>query len=99
MLAADLLQSLINKAWMDGLISLPINQPASEDFPVIQYADDTLIILPACQQELQTIKGILDSYARATGLKINYTKSQLMPINVDAQKTMNLANALGCQVG
>ena len=56
---------------MDGLISLPINQPALEDYPVIQYADDTLIILPASQQELQTIKGILDSYARATGLKIN----------------------------
>ena len=84
---------------MDGLISLPINQPASEDYPVIQYADDTLIILHACQQELQTIKGILDSYARATGLKINYTKSQLMPINVNAQKTLDLANALGCQVG
>lgn len=66
---------------------------------VIQYADDTLIILPANQQELQIIKEIIDSYARATGLKINYAKSQLMPINVNAQKTLDLANALGCQVG
>ena len=30
-LAADLLQSLVNRAWLDGLISLPINQPASKD--------------------------------------------------------------------
>ena len=98
-LAADLLQSLINKAWLDGLISLPINQPALEDYPVVEYADYTLIILPANQQELQTIKEILDFYARATGLKINYAKSQLLPINVKPQKTFDLANALGCQVG
>ena len=70
-LAADLLQSLINKAWRDGLVSVPINQPTSEHYPIVQYADDTLIILPADQHELQTIKVILDSYARATGLKIN----------------------------
>ena len=76
MLAADLLSSLINKAWLDGLILLPINQPASEEYPVVQYADNRLIILPANQQELQTIKDILDSYARATSLKINYAKSQ-----------------------
>ena len=57
------------------------------------------IILPANHQDLQTIKEILDSYARATGLKINYAKYQLMPINVNAQKTLDLANALGCQVG
>ena len=55
-----------------------------------------LIILPANQHELQTIKEILDSYAQATGLKINYAKSQLMPINVNAQKTLDMANALGC---
>ena len=84
---------------MDGLISLPINQPTSEDYPVVQYADDTLIILLANQHELLAINEILDSYARATGLKINYAKSQLMPINVNAQKTLDLANALGCQVG
>ena len=43
-LAADLLQCIINKAYRDGLLlaPLPIN---GMDFPIIQYADDTLLIL------------------------------------------------------
>jgi hypothetical protein len=40
-LAADLLQSLINKAKDMGLLSLPINVGYTLDFPIIQYADDT----------------------------------------------------------
>ena len=97
-IAGDLLQYVINEMCSRNILSLPIPTSAN-DYPIVQYADDTLIILPADQHELQTIKVILDSYARATGLKINYAKSQLMPINVNAQKTLDLANALGCQVG
>ena len=81
-LVADLLQSLINKAYSEGPINLPINQPALENFPVIQYVGDTIIVLPADSNELQTIKAIMHSYAKATCLKINYEKSKLMLINV-----------------
>jgi len=45
-LAADLLQSIVNKAVQLNLLKLPIPAP-SQDFPIIQYADDTLIILEA----------------------------------------------------
>jgi hypothetical protein len=43
-LAVDLLQSILNKAMMQGLIEAPLNCPSCPDFPVIQYADDTLIV-------------------------------------------------------
>jgi hypothetical protein len=39
---------------------------ASEDFPVIQYADDTLVVLPAEPAQLATLKTILDAYAQST---------------------------------
>ena len=42
-LAADLLQSVINDAKTEGRLNLPIPTNASSDFPVIQYADDTLL--------------------------------------------------------
>ena len=90
---------MINQAWMEGKLSFPTSPPASEDYPVIQYADDTLIILPASPEELITVKLILDSYAKATGLKINYGKSQLMPINISDNEVQDLASLLGCQVG
>jgi hypothetical protein len=40
-LAADLLQSLPNKAKDVGILNLPIRVGYTEDFPIIQYADDT----------------------------------------------------------
>lgn len=98
-LAADILQSLINKAWREGHLQLPIDQPASADFSVIQYADDTILILPAESEQLLTIYQHLESYARAAGLKINFHKSQLVPVNVVPEKTSELATVLGCQVG
>lgn len=98
-LAADILQSLINRAWADGHLTLPIEQPASEDFPVIQYADDTILVLPAQNSQLLIIHQILESYAKATGLKINYHKSQLIPVNVAADRAQELADVLGCTVG
>lgn len=54
-LAADLLQSIINKAKEEGIISLPIPTNGNY-FPVIQYADDTLIIMPAIQKEIFCLK-------------------------------------------
>lgn len=94
-----MLQALVNSACSEGLLSLLINQPAFEDFPIIQYADDTLIVLPADFGELQSLKNILDAYANATGMKINYHKSQLVQINVDTARANDLASVLGCQVG
>ena len=46
-LAADLLQSVLNKAMAHGLLSAPLEVPSCRDFPVIQYADDTLLVMQA----------------------------------------------------
>lgn len=44
-LAADLLQSIINRARVQGPLNLPIPLQYSTDFPILQYADDTIIIM------------------------------------------------------
>jgi hypothetical protein len=41
-LVADLLQSIVNKERIEGLLQLPIHVGYTQDFPIIQYADDTL---------------------------------------------------------
>jgi hypothetical protein len=46
-LAAELLQIVINKAWIEGEITLPLDRSFGQDYPILQYADDTLIIFPA----------------------------------------------------
>jgi hypothetical protein len=98
-LAADLLQSIINKARLWNLLKLPLPDIGDQDFPIVQYADDTLLILEACPKQLFFLKAILNSFASATGLKVNYNKSNMFPINVSPEKMVILSRTFNCQIG
>jgi len=98
-LAADLLQSIVNKAKDRGLLRLPIPQRAGSEFPIVQYADDTLMVLEACPRQLFVLKALLNSFADSTGLKVNYSKSSIYPINVAPEKMELLSGTLNCQIG
>ena len=98
-LAADLLQAAINDAFARDLIKLPFPCTTQKEYPVIQYADDTILAMPACPTQATIIKGILTDYATSIGLKINLHKSTLVPINCDETLYTNLANIFGCVVG
>ena len=45
-LVAELLQYVINDACSQGFLHIPLPQPTS-DFPIIQYVDDTLLLMQA----------------------------------------------------
>jgi hypothetical protein len=95
-LAVDLLQSLVNEALHKGIISLPLASSYGQAYPIVQYADDTLIIMPADARQLFFLKGLLQSYAMAIGLKVNFSKSFIVPINMPEDKVEVLAGTLGC---
>ena len=96
-LASELLQYMVNKAWLDGIISLPLDNSFGLKFPIIQYADDTLIILPARPNQLLALKSILEDFTAITGLKVNYGKSSLVPINISEDRCAELAEILTCK--
>jgi len=98
-IVADLLQSIVNHAKERGLLNLPIRLQSTQDFPIIQYADDTLLILEADARQLLVLKGLLQSFGSSTGLKVNYSKSLLVPINISEQKLEHLARTFNCQKG
>ena len=77
-LATDLLQCIINKGYRNSLFELPIPSYELDQYPIIQYADDTLLVIKASQKELFTLKGLLESFAQSTGLRVNYNKSCLV---------------------
>jgi hypothetical protein len=77
----------------------PFPRNADLPFPVLQYADDTIIVMQGDEQQLLILKDILQKIAISSGLKVNYHKFYLVPINVDAQKTELLAASFGCIVG
>jgi hypothetical protein len=98
-LAAYLLQSIINKARPWNLLKLPLLDIGDQDFPIVQYADDTLLILEASPKQLFFLKAILNSFASSTGLKVNYNKSNMYSINVPSEKMEILSRTLNCQIG
>lgn len=79
-LEADILQSIVNKAEDICLLELPLQGQRDVDFPMIQYVNDTLFIMEACQKQLFVLKALLQLIGDSTGLKVNYAKSNIYPI-------------------
>ena len=92
---ADLLQSMVNNLASEGALTAPLPIPNS-DYPIVQYADDTLIIVQACPQQLLSLKNLLLRFALVTGLQVNYSKTCMMPLNINTQRLDELAGFFGC---
>jgi hypothetical protein len=98
-LVANFLQVLINTAKHMGLLHLPIPLQSSQDFPIIQYADDTLLIMEGDPRQLFFLKTLLQNFSDSTGLRVNYTKSMMLPINISEERLELLARTFGCSKG
>jgi len=81
-LATDFIQTILNNARINHLLSLPVTLPSDEDFSILQYADDTLIFMKGDINELNNLKDILSSFAESTSLGVNFDKSMMVPIYV-----------------
>lgn len=98
-LATDLLQSVINKAWQNGVLKYPLCDDFGGNFPILQYADDTFLILSSDARTLFNSKCLLRPFSDSTGLHVNFEKSFLVPINISEERTTHLARTFGCKVG
>ena len=78
---ADLLPQTIIHAYNNGLLDHPLC-PALP-LVLLQYADDTLIMVKATPSAAHNLKHVLWDFASAAGLNINYTKSTFIPIHLD----------------
>jgi hypothetical protein len=96
-LAAELLQYVINEALQLGNLTMPITL-GSGKFLVVQYADDTILLLSADRHQILFLKNMLDQFAASTVLKVNYHKSYMIPLNVLDDKKHDLASVFGCQI-
>jgi hypothetical protein len=93
LLTADVLQRPVRR---DDVLLHPLVDGVS--CPVLQYADDTLIILRADDRAATRLKLLLHQFERATGLCINFEKSTIVPMHVDAATLDVIQQTLGCMV-
>jgi hypothetical protein len=57
------------------------------------------VVLPAVSSDLLKFKEILQQYAAFSGLKVNYHKSSIIPINMIADEASSMATIFDCQLG
>jgi hypothetical protein len=96
-LAVELLQYIVNDAHNNNNLSMPIPH-ATNDFPIVQYADDTIRIVPAERDQILHLKGLLQAFAKSTGLGVNFHKSSMLPLIVPDVKLQDLASVFGCEI-
>jgi hypothetical protein len=97
-IVSELLQYFVNKAAKRNLLKAPIPQ-ANRDFRIIQYTDNTLLILQVDTNQLFFLKALLSNFEESSGLRVNYRKSQMVPINVQPYRMAILVSTFGCQIG
>ncbi|MCI07485.1 LINE-1 reverse transcriptase like, partial [Trifolium medium] len=69
----------------------------SIQFQMLQFADDTILLGEGTWDNLWTIKTLLRSFELVSGLKINFTKSKLYGLNVDARFLEAGSSFLSCR--
>jgi hypothetical protein len=92
LLVADVLQTLIKR---DGRVKHPL--APTESCVVLQYADDTMIVMEGNPAHVCVLKQLLDSFSKATGLCINFQKSVLVPIHMNETAVQQCVSLLGCR--
>jgi hypothetical protein len=65
-IVADVLQQMIRKVYSEGILLHPIENGAP--LPVLQYVDDTMLILHGSPQQATLAKALLEAFAMFTGL-------------------------------
>jgi hypothetical protein len=69
----------------------------NDHFELLQFADDTILMGEGSWSNLWTIETVLRSFELVSGLKINFVKSKLYGINVDASLLSAGSSFLSCQ--
>jgi hypothetical protein len=93
LITADVLQRLVQR---DDVLQHPLVDGAP--CPVLQYANDTLVILRADTGAARRLRLLLRQFERAMELCINYSKSTLVPMHFAPNVLEEIQATLQCKV-
>jgi hypothetical protein len=90
------MQQLIRITFSDGDLLHPIR----DDIPlaVLQYAEDTLILVRANTHATTRLEQTLDDFSLATALQISFDKTTFIPMNVPDDLASLLSTFLGTYI-
>jgi hypothetical protein len=65
----------------------------------LQYADDTLLFSSCDRSALKNMKIVLMLFESISGMRINFNKSEFIPMNLADEKVHEISHILNCPVG
>lgn len=65
----------------------------------LQYADDTIMFVDSDPVLATNLKWVLTCFEQVSGMKINYDKSEMIPLYMEPHEIDSLAGIFGCPVG
>ena len=98
-LVADVFTKCLMKAARNGQITRLLHGFEHSGVISMQYADDTLLFLQNDLNQCMNLKWILSCFEQIYGLRINFRKCDLVPINVEANDAQVFAQSLSCRLG
>jgi hypothetical protein len=65
----------------------------------LQYADDTLIYFKTDARLVESLKWLFKAFKGVSDLKVNFTKSEFIPLNISSTTAQHFSHILGCKLG
>jgi hypothetical protein len=96
---SDVFTRVLIKAASRNLISGMFRSFCPSGIISMQYADDTLLFLEKYSDNARNLKWLLSCFEQMSGMRINFHKCDLVPINVDVDDAQEYAQALSCKLG
>jgi hypothetical protein len=99
-LVVDVLSRMLHKAINRGLMKGLGNELIEVGVVSLQYADDTILLIENNESYARNLKWILTCFELMSGMRINFDKSELVPINIESEGVVNnWRDVPGCPVG
>lgn len=97
-LAADALAEIIRTAQDNNLLRGLISHLVPGGVPILQYADDTVLMLEFDETAFLNLKFLLYCFEWMLGLKINYHKSELFVMGGSEEDSARAADIFDCKL-
>jgi hypothetical protein len=98
-LVGDGLSRMLDKAINQGLVKGLLQTFRPGGIVSLQYVDDTILFSHADDLSLRNLKGVLMWYEQISGMRINFHKSELVPLNLEPSEAHRLAHLFSCPLG
>jgi len=98
-ISADTLAKMMNGAQKNKLITSLVPEYVENGIAILQYVDDTILCIQDSKEQTTNLKYLLYLYEIMSGLKINFSKSEVIMISQDTNKTMEYVDTFNCSMG